>query len=196
MASWSEDGTTFLIKDTDAFPSILPHYFNHNNISSFVRQLNFYGKLSNVVLCWGFLGPQSIAYDPDPIHLSVSSPYCYHISTGFKKISKLNPQVRDHVYIVMCVYILRTPGWPSFGPLFYIFIYILLSCPLPIHPLHVHQYIANKIWEFKHERFLKGRPNLLSSIRRATHGKTNACLLLRLEHNRVAESCPFLFLYA
>lgn len=44
IASWSDDGETFIIKDPDAFATqIIPQYFDHNKFSSFARQLNFYG---------------------------------------------------------------------------------------------------------------------------------------------------------
>ena len=39
--SWEPDGRTFLVKDHDAMQEIvLPRYFKHNNMQSFVRQLN------------------------------------------------------------------------------------------------------------------------------------------------------------
>lgn len=40
----SKDGLTFVVKDTKKFQyDFIPKYFKHNNFSSFVRQLNFYG---------------------------------------------------------------------------------------------------------------------------------------------------------
>ena len=40
---WSQDGKSFLIKNSKAFSEeVLPKYFKHNNLASFVRQLNMY----------------------------------------------------------------------------------------------------------------------------------------------------------
>mmetsp|Transcript_9340 Transcript_9340/g.13895 ORF Transcript_9340/g.13895 Transcript_9340/m.13895 type:complete len:514 (+) Transcript_9340:115-1656(+) len=44
VAGWSDDGTSFLVKNVQLLASnFLPQYFKHNQFSSFVRQLNFYG---------------------------------------------------------------------------------------------------------------------------------------------------------
>lgn len=44
VASWGEDGTTFVVKNPDTFEKvIIPQFFKHSKFSSFVRQLNFYG---------------------------------------------------------------------------------------------------------------------------------------------------------
>mmetsp|Transcript_14405 Transcript_14405/g.20072 ORF Transcript_14405/g.20072 Transcript_14405/m.20072 type:complete len:451 (-) Transcript_14405:360-1712(-) len=44
IACWSEDGETFVVKNTDVFEkTVIPQFFKHSKFSSFVRQLNFYG---------------------------------------------------------------------------------------------------------------------------------------------------------
>jgi hypothetical protein len=41
---WSEDGESFIVKDSERFSNeIIPSHFKHNKFTSFVRQLNFYG---------------------------------------------------------------------------------------------------------------------------------------------------------
>ena len=41
---WSGSGEEFMIRDVDKFEEIvLPRYFRHNKMNSFVRQLNMYG---------------------------------------------------------------------------------------------------------------------------------------------------------
>jgi len=43
IVSWSEDGNFIVIKDIQKFSQrILPIYFKHNKMNSFVRQLNMY----------------------------------------------------------------------------------------------------------------------------------------------------------
>lgn len=47
---WSEDGASFIIKDTNELArDLLPKYFNHCNYGSFTRQLNLYVSLLTYV---------------------------------------------------------------------------------------------------------------------------------------------------
>lgn len=44
LISWQDDGVSFIIKRVNEFSEIvLPKYFKHSNIQSYIRQLNMYG---------------------------------------------------------------------------------------------------------------------------------------------------------
>lgn len=43
LISWSDNGQSFIIMDSTRFSQELSKYFKHNNLSSFIRQLNMYG---------------------------------------------------------------------------------------------------------------------------------------------------------
>lgn len=43
LIAWSENGQSFIIMDPTKFSQELSKYFKHNNLSSFIRQLNMYG---------------------------------------------------------------------------------------------------------------------------------------------------------
>mmetsp|Transcript_1330 Transcript_1330/g.1638 ORF Transcript_1330/g.1638 Transcript_1330/m.1638 type:complete len:304 (+) Transcript_1330:560-1471(+) len=44
LATWTDDGKMFVIKDQDTFAKdVIPRFFDHKKFTSFARQLNFYG---------------------------------------------------------------------------------------------------------------------------------------------------------
>lgn len=62
LIRWTDDGEAFVITSPEDFSKdVLPRFFRHNNISSFVRQLNMYGfhKLPNPSCdnFWEFIHP-------------------------------------------------------------------------------------------------------------------------------------------
>jgi len=44
IACWTNEGDKFVVKNKEVFAAqVIPQYYDHNNYSSFTRQLNFYG---------------------------------------------------------------------------------------------------------------------------------------------------------
>ncbi|XP_043830454.1 heat shock factor protein 3-like isoform X2 [Dromiciops gliroides] len=59
VIGWSRNGQSFSILDEQKFSKeLLPKYFKHNNLSSFIRQLNMYGFRKVVTVENGMVAPE------------------------------------------------------------------------------------------------------------------------------------------
>jgi hypothetical protein len=73
IGGWTANGETFVIKDAKVFSEkVIPTVYKHNNFSSFVRQLNFYGfkkiktELSSIENpLWEFRHPSFLKGSPE-----------------------------------------------------------------------------------------------------------------------------------
>ncbi|KAM4663954.1 heat shock factor protein 3-like [Discoglossus pictus] len=60
IIAWNWNGQNFCIRDEQRFcKEILPRYFKHNNLSSFIRQLNMYGFRKVMSLESGLIKPEN-----------------------------------------------------------------------------------------------------------------------------------------
>lgn len=112
IAAWSHDGSSFTIKDVDAFEiEILPQYFNHSKFSSFVRQLCFYNftkersdpDLQAHTKAVRFSHPYFRQGEPDLLHnitRTTASKPADEVSSTNEQVERLQQQVtqlKEHV---------------------------------------------------------------------------------------------------
>ena len=66
MVGWTEDGRALAVVDIEPFVAqLLPFYFKHSNLSSFVRQLNTYGFSKIDSSAWTFAHPDFLRGEPE-----------------------------------------------------------------------------------------------------------------------------------
>lgn len=103
IGGWSEKGDTVIIKNVKAFSEkIIPTAYKHNNFSSFVRQLNFYGfrKVKSESLqnpdWWEFRHPSFLRGKPHLLsEIKRSMHFVPEGNGNTKEITELKSQVAD-----------------------------------------------------------------------------------------------------
>uniref|UniRef100_A0A3Q4BJ81 HSF-type DNA-binding domain-containing protein n=1 Tax=Mola mola TaxID=94237 RepID=A0A3Q4BJ81_MOLML len=92
LICWSQEGNSFLVLDEQRFAKeILPKFFKHNNMASFIRQLNMYGFRKVMHIDTGFVKQER----DGPVEFQ--HPYFKHGQDGLlenikRKVSNTRPE--------------------------------------------------------------------------------------------------------
>ena len=168
IAGWSEDGETFVVKDPVKFEKeIIPQFFKHSKFSSFVRvstirYLIYVHGLRQFRGAW-----QGADQKVKPENNDSSSDQAL-------AQSEFLPSALSFMWYLIYFLTLASSFLFSYTQQlnFYAFRKIKFCDTIRIDP-KLEAETAN-FWRFKHEKFLKGRPDLLGEIKRMNGPKQNA----------------------